>query len=59
MIYQYQCPNDGEMVEIERKMSDPEESYVCGSCGASLNRVYTSVPVMFNGSGFYSTDNKK
>lgn len=59
MIYQYQCPGDGAMIEIERKMSDPEETYLCNTCGATLVRVWNSPAITFNGSGFYSTDNKK
>ena len=59
MIYQYQCPGDGSMIEIERKMTDPEESYVCGTCGAGLVRIWNAVPITFNGSGFYKTDNPK
>lgn len=57
MIYQYQCPNDGEMREVERKMTDPEDTYVCNTCGATLNRVWTAVPISFKGPGFYKTDN--
>lgn len=59
MIYQYECPGDGSLIEIERKITDPEEDYVCGTCGAKLRRVWTSPAISFNASGFYSTDNKK
>lgn len=59
MIYQYECPGDGTLIDIERKITDAEESYYCSTCGAMLRRVYTSPTVMFNASGFYSTDHKK
>ena len=53
--YEYECPGDGEIVIIERPMSEPESDYVCGTCGAKLRRVWTAPPVKFNGTGFYST----
>ena len=59
MIYQYQCPSDNSIIEIERKITDPEESYVCNTCGVSLVRVWNAVPITFNAPGFYTTDNKK
>ena len=59
MIYQYQCPNDNSVIEIERKMTDPEGTYVCNNCGATLTRIWNAVPITFNGSGFYKTDNPK
>ena len=55
MIYEYECPGDGEIVEIERKMSDPEGEYSCPTCGAQLRRVYNAVPIQFNAKGFYKT----
>jgi len=59
MIYQYECPGDGTTIDIERKISDPEESYYCSTCGAMLSRVYSAPSVVFNGTGFYTTDNPK
>ena len=56
MIYQYECPGDGSLIEIERKITDPEEDYVCGICGAKLIRIWTSPAIEFKGRGFYSTD---
>jgi putative FmdB family regulatory protein len=53
--YEYECPGDGEIVIIERPMSEPESDYACGTCGAKLRRVWTAPPVKFNGTGFYST----
>ena len=58
MIYQYECSGDGTLIEIERKITDPEESYVCGTCGAKLVRIWNSPAITFNGPGFYSTDNQ-
>jgi putative FmdB family regulatory protein len=57
LIYEYECPGDGEIVEIERAVSEPEIDYACGLCGAKLRRVWSAPVITFKGSGFYSTDN--
>ena len=53
--YDYECPGDGEIVTIERGMTEAEQEYACGTCGSKLRRIYTAPPVKFNGTGFYST----
>jgi putative FmdB family regulatory protein len=58
MTYDYECPGCGDVRSIERKMSDPEETYTCVTCNSSLIRKWSSPLVVFNSSGFYSTDNK-
>mgnify|MGYP003344657619 FL=1 len=58
MIYEYECPGDGEKVEIERGISEPEGEYACGTCGAKLIRVWSTPAITFNGPGFYTTDSK-
>lgn len=59
MRYEYECPGCGNVVEIERKISDPEGVYDCPQCSTTLNRKFTAVPVTFHGKGFYTTDNPK
>jgi len=59
MIYEYQCPKDNTIVSVERKMSEPEIIPACSTCQGTLSRVWSSPSVVFNGPGFYSTDNKK
>ena len=56
--YEYECPGDGEVITIERPISEPEGDYACGLCGAKLNRIWSTPAVQFKGSGFYKTDNK-
>jgi putative FmdB family regulatory protein len=53
--YDYECAGDGEIITIERGMTEPEQEYACSICGSKLKRVYTAPPVKFNGTGFYST----
>jgi predicted nucleic acid-binding Zn ribbon protein len=40
-------------------MSENDPGYLCDSCKKPLVRVYSSAGVIFNGSGFYKTDNRK
>jgi putative FmdB family regulatory protein len=56
MIYQYECPGDGEVIEIERSISEPEGEYACATCGAKLRRIYNAPAIEFRGKGWYSTD---
>jgi putative FmdB family regulatory protein len=56
LIYEYECPGDGEIVEIERAVSEPETDYACGLCGSKLRRVWSAPVITFKGSGFYTTD---
>lgn len=56
MKYDYQCPEDGKIVTIQRSINDPELEYDCPKCGAQLRRIYSPPPVSFKGPGFYSTD---
>jgi predicted nucleic acid-binding Zn ribbon protein len=39
-------------------MRDTRLAY-CPTCMGKVEKVFTSAPVIFNGSGFYSTDGKK
>jgi putative FmdB family regulatory protein len=59
MTYDYECPGCGDVRTIERKMTDPEETYICTQCDCTFQRKWSSPTVMFNAPGFYSTDNKK
>lgn len=61
MIYEYECGNCGNVVEIERKITDPESEYDCpnNKCGTTLTRIWNSPSISFNAPGFYSSDNRK
>ena len=54
-LYDYSCPGCGNLVGIERKMTDPELEYFCDKCKTQLVRVFTAPVVTFNAKGFYST----
>jgi putative FmdB family regulatory protein len=55
MIYDYKC-RCGSTIQIERSMLDDSINPTCYDCHESMERVWTSPPVSFKGSGFYSTD---
>jgi predicted nucleic acid-binding Zn ribbon protein len=42
-----------------RGISEDDPGYQCETCNKSLVRVYSNIGAVFNGSGFYSTDNRK
>ena len=43
----------------DRSIKEDDPGYECEICNAYLVRVYSNVGAVFNGSGFYSTDNRK
>lgn len=55
--YDYKCSSCGSTIEFERGIGEDREPSCCSN---TMTRIWNSVPgVMFNGSGFYSTDNRK
>ena len=57
--YEYDCMPCGFRFVKERSINDSDPGYVCETCNNNLVRVYSNVGAVFNGSGFYSTDNRK
>ena len=57
-IYEYQC--DICRCRFERRQRfDEEPVAMCPECQGKARRVIHSVPIIFKGSGFYTTDNRK
>jgi putative FmdB family regulatory protein len=54
-LYEYQCVNCSERVEILQRMSDPPYSR-CPKCGGDMKKLLSSPAIQFKGSGFYKTD---
>ena len=57
-VYQYMCPKCNLKFELKRSFSD-ESIVACPKCQNGARRLFAPVPIIFKGSGFYSTDNRK
>ncbi len=57
-IYEYACTACGERTEARQSFTEPPLTE-CPQCGGSLRKLYSPVGIVFKGSGFYSTDQKK
>ena len=55
--YQYRCTDCGEPLEVVQSFTD-DALTVCPACSGSLRKVFSSVGVVFKGSGFYRTDSR-
>ncbi|MGB3129495.1 MAG: zinc ribbon domain-containing protein [Dehalococcoidia bacterium] len=54
-IYEYECSSCGSRFD-RRQRFDEEPIATCPECRSKARRIIHSVPVLFKGSGFYSTD---
>ena len=54
-LYEYQCQQCSERVEILQRMSDPPYAH-CPKCGGDMKKLHSSPAIQFKGSGFYKTD---
>jgi len=55
--YEYKCSKCGSVQELERSIHAEGDNPFC--CDTLMSRVWGAVPVKFNGTGFYTTDNPK
>jgi putative FmdB family regulatory protein len=58
-FYEYDCMPCAQRYTKERPIKEDDPGYLCETCNTSLVRVYSNIGAVFNGSGFYSTDNRK
>ena len=59
-VYEYKCTGTCEGIVIKvRSIKEDDPGYGCETCTLPLERVYSVVETIFNGSGFYKTDNRK
>ena len=56
-IYEYLCGECGDRYERREGFEAPSLQ-VCPHCGGSARRVLHAPPIVFKGSGFYSTDHR-
>ncbi len=57
-IYEYECEKCHSRFELKRSFGEDGSAH-CPHCRGKACRIFTSVPVIFKGSGFYVTDNRK
>jgi len=55
--YSYRCTECGEAFDIQQAFTD-DTLTVCPNCGGQLRKLFNTVGVTFNGSGFYRTDSR-
>ena len=57
-IYDYECELCHFNFERKQRFKDSPVA-VCPKCQGQARRVFNSVPIIFKGGGFYTTDNRK
>jgi len=57
-VYEYECEKCLLRFEVKRRFGE-DGSSPCPQCGNDARRLFTPVPIVFKGSGFYVTDNRK
>jgi putative FmdB family regulatory protein len=55
--YQYACTSCGHQLEAVQSFAD-EPLTECPTCEGRLRKIFSSVGVVFKGSGFYRTDSR-
>ncbi|MDP1808347.1 MAG: zinc ribbon domain-containing protein [Actinomycetota bacterium] len=56
--YGYRCQKCANEFDVVQKMTDKPVTK-CPKCGGPVKRMFHPVGIIFKGSGFYTTDNKK
>ncbi len=56
-IYEFECTCCPAHFELKRSFHD-EQPVACPNCGGKARKVFSSVPIIFKGSGFYVTDSR-
>ncbi|MCX7912657.1 MAG: hypothetical protein N2506_06855 [Dehalococcoidales bacterium] len=57
-IYEYECQHCQHRFEVRRHFGD-DGATPCPQCHGPTRRLFTPVPIIFKGSGFYVTDYRK
>lgn len=57
-VYDYECQECSTKFELRRRFQDAFEAR-CPKCEGKAHRLFSPVPIIFNGSGFYVTDSRK
>jgi len=57
-IYEYECEKCSLRFEQKRQFNEDGSGF-CPQCGREARRLFSPVPIIFKGSGFYVTDSRK
>ena len=57
-LYEYECTECGHHFERQQSFTD-DPIQICPECDGQVRRVIQPVGVIFKGSGFYVTDNRR
>lgn len=55
--YEYECCSCGHCFEVRKGFND-ESAVFCPVCSAPARKLFHPVPIIYKGSGFYSTDHR-
>ena len=55
--YSYRCQGCGVEFDIQQAFADSALT-TCDACGGSLRKLFNTIGVTFNGSGFYRNDSR-
>lgn len=56
-IYEYECTCCSSRFELKQSFSENGPA-PCPRCGCTAERIFSPVPIIFKGSGFYTTDSR-
>ena len=57
--YDFRCPRCSTQIEQKRAIDSDSPAPMCGDCLVAMERVFSATPVVFKGSGFYTTDSRR
>jgi len=57
-IYEYECGKCSYRFELRRRFDENGDA-ICPQCSGTSRRLFSPVPIVFKGSGFYVTDYRK
>jgi putative FmdB family regulatory protein len=57
-VYEYKCKNCHYRFELKQSFND-DPIVTCPRCGGNAKRIFSPVPIIFKGSGFYTTDSRQ
>ncbi len=56
-MYDYECKQCGLGFELKKSFHESPDA-CCPKCGGEARRLFSVVPILFKGPGFYVTDSK-